>query len=327
MRLLIALALLFAPLVLRAECQGSNLISALPSDQRAALQAAADAAPFAQGNLWQATRNGSTITVVGTYHLDDPRHAPLLELLTPRLTGASALLVEAGPEEEAALQAEVLAHPGRLLLTSGPALPEALGDEDWTRLARALRARAIPPALAARLQPWYVMVMLSIPACQFSQATLARGLDKQLISLAQAQGVPVAALEPWNTLFTIFDTLPREDQLALLGQALDAEAAGDDLAVTLADSYFAGQNRLFWEFSKYDAQTRSGLTRQEVERDFALLDQVMMSGRNAAWISPIEAAAARGPVVVAMGALHLPGDAGVLNLLTQRGWTLTPLLP
>lgn len=38
-----------------------------------------------------------------------------------------------------------------------------------------------------------------------------------------------------------------------------------------------------------------------------------------------DAAAAGGPVAVAVGARHRSGDFGVLNLLTRDGWVLVPL--
>ena len=50
-----------------------------------------------------------------------------------------------------------------------------------------------------------------------------------------------------------------------------------------------------------------------------------MITRNQAWIKVIEDVAAKGPALVAFGALHLSGDQGVLQLLEQRGFTLRRL--
>lgn len=76
-----------------------------------ALRQTAEAAPFAVGNFWHATKGADEITVVGTYHLTDSRHDAALAALAPMLNDATALLVEAGPSEEAAIKTYVAQHP------------------------------------------------------------------------------------------------------------------------------------------------------------------------------------------------------------------------
>lgn len=323
MRILVLIWLLL-PFAAQADCAGRNLITALPSAQRATLQAAAEAAPFATGNLWYATRGAAHITLVGTFHLDDPRHASTLTALDPDLIAARTLLVEAGPEEEAALLADLAAHPARLI-NPGPTLPDSLAPQHWATLSDALTARGIPPVFAAKLQPWYVATLLAVPACQFASAATAQGLDKRLIAAAQAKGIPVKGLEPFDTVFTLFDSFTPADQTEMLLETLaTAGPLENDMAVTLADSYFAGQSRLFWEFSKAQMLDLPGADPIKVTHQFALVEDALMTRRNTAWLPVIEAEAAKGPIVVAFGALHLAGDSGVLNLLAQNGWAITP---
>ncbi len=319
-------AFLLAPLTLHAECAGAaNLIAALPPDQRAALQAAADGVPFAKGNLWHATRPGQDITLVGTFHLDDPRHAATLTALTPALHAARTLLVEAGPAEEAALLDHVARHPELLIAQTGPTLPEALPKADWQRLSAALSARGIPPFMAAKLRPWYLATLLAVPPCQFTRTGAMNGLDRRLMTLASQARLPILGLEPFDTIFTVFDRFAPADQMAFLMQSLSESGEDNAMAITLADSYFSGDNRLYWEFARLRMQTRSGPA--EADRQFALVEDALLTRRNRAWISRIEAAAAQGPVIVAFGALHLSGENGVLNLLAQHGWALSPLAP
>jgi len=105
------------------------------------------------------------------------------------------------------------------------------------------------------------------------------------------------------------------------------EAQSDDMATTLADSYFAGDSRLFWAYTVRALATLPGMTQTEADREMALIEKAMITGRNAAWVPVLEDAAQKGPVLAAFGALHLPGEAGVLNLLAQNGWTLQALTP
>ena len=69
-----ALGLAFIAPMAEADCIGQNLFEALPDERKAVVEARADAAPFAKGNLWRATRGEERLTLVGTYHLDDERH-------------------------------------------------------------------------------------------------------------------------------------------------------------------------------------------------------------------------------------------------------------
>jgi uncharacterized protein YbaP (TraB family) len=324
-RLLAALCLALSAAPAHAVCTGADMIAALPEAERAALEAAADAVPFARGNLWQATREGQTVTLVGTYHLDDPRLAPLVQAVRPALDGATRLLVEAGPEEEAALKARIAAEPSLIVNTDGPTLPESLPPEIWQRLSEAMAERGIPGFMAAKFRPWYLSMMLSVPPCALAEMTEPNGLDRQLIDLALTRGLPVQALEPYDTALHIFDELPQEDQLSMIISSLAMEERSEDMSATLTARYFDGQSRLIWEFMRAETLKLPGYTPEQVEREFATMEEAMMNARNRSWIPVIEAAAAEGPVLAAFGALHLAGDEGVLNLLAQKGWTITPL--
>jgi hypothetical protein len=72
--LALSISLLAAPL--RAQCAGENLFATMDPDRLAAITAAADAVPFPRGNLWRATRGDEVITIIGTYHFDDPATPP-----------------------------------------------------------------------------------------------------------------------------------------------------------------------------------------------------------------------------------------------------------
>jgi len=306
--LISALWVLTAPL--HAQCTGENLIAALPAAEQVTLRAAAETAPYATGNFWRATKGAQVVTLVGTYHFTDSRHDAHLDALAPMLADATALLVEAGPEEEAAIKSYVAQHPEVMIDTSGPTLPERLSKPDWARLSDALRARGIPPFMAAKFRPWYLSMMLGIPACGMAEMADAKGLDALLIEAAEVAGKPVQALEPFDTVFTIFDGMTPEEQLVMVTSALAMEDRSADFAITLADAYFAEEGRLIWEFMRYESLLLPDYTPERVEAEFATMEAAMMTNRNRAWIPVITKAAETGPVLVAFGALHLSGQAG-----------------
>jgi uncharacterized protein len=308
----------------QAECNGQNMLGTLPPDEVAAIATATASYPYPAGNFWTARRGDSVIHIVGTYHLDDPRHDAVMTALTPVIAAARTVLVEAGPDEEKALMARMTEDPSVLFITEGPTLLEQMPPDDWARVAEAMQARQIPPFMAAKFQPWYVTVMLSIPPCAMAALAEPNGLDHRIMTAATEADVPVRALEPYDTIFSVFGAMQGGDQIEMIMTSLAMEDRAEDFSVTMADLYFDGESRFIWELMRSEALKLPGYTQQRVAEEFAMMEDALMVRRNRAWIPVIESAAADGPLFVAFGALHLSGEDGVLNLLAQEGWTIAP---
>lgn len=308
-----------------ADCTGENLLATMPAADRAALAAAADAVPHPQGLFWHATKGDLSLHLIGTYHLDDTRHAATFSRLEPFLDSATTILVEAGPEEEKALMSDLARDPGLMVITDGPTLREALPQEEWDLLADAMRDRGLPPFMVSKFQPWYVSMLLALPACEGAMQAEKGGLDGRVIDHATERGIPLRALEPHETVFRLFQSMTFEEQLGMIRSSLALEPISNDYAVTLADSYFDEDIRIIWELTRHLSLTAPGADAATVARDFALMEQTLMTDRNRAWIPVLEEAATQGPAVAAFGALHLPGETGVLHLLEQAGWTVERL--
>lgn len=307
----------------KAGCAGQDILPTLDATQRAAIASAVDSLAYGRGNSWRATKGDAVIHILGTYHLDDPRHDAVMERLAPAIDAARTVLVEAGPEEQAALQAEMARHPDRLFTTEGPTLPERLDEADWKALAAAMQERGMPAFLAAKMQPWYVAMLLGIPACAMADmAGDPNGLDTRIIARAALHDIPVRALEPYDTVFTLFDDMAPAEQIDMIRTTLAMNARAEDFAATLSAAYFAEDVRATWELGRIAALELPGETQETVDADLALMEELLMFRRNRSWIPVIEAAAAEGPVFVAFGALHLSGQDGVLALLEREGFTI-----
>jgi uncharacterized protein len=322
---LLALTVTLLASPLRARCAGENLFMSMEPDRLAAITAAADAVPFPHGNHWRATRGNDVITLIGTYHFDDARHMATLAAITPALTSATTVLVEAGPEEQAALLDLIARDPGRMMITEGPTLLESLPPATWDRLSVALAQRGVPGFMAAKLQPWYVAVMLAVPPCAMADMADPKGLDRMVIDTALDAGVPVRALEPFDTIFTLFGAMSDDEVVAMIDSTLAVEDRAEDYFATLADSYFAGTSRMIWEYMRDETRNLPGYTPERIEAEFARMEELLMAARNRAWIPVLTEAAAKGPVFAAFGALHLSGEDGVLNLLQSEGFDIEPL--
>lgn len=331
---LFSLALPLAPLpALAQECVGRDLIAELRPEQKADLDRSVAGVPFNRGIFFEARKGDARILLIGTYHFSDPRHAETIARFADDLDTAETLLVEAGPEEQARLSRELAQKPELIAISEGPALSERMEAGDWDKLAAAMTARGIPSFVAGRMRPWYVAMMLGMSPCMLEQVKAnggPEGLDMLLIERAKQKGVPIDALEPWDTVFSLFADLTPEEEIGMLLSSLPAADHADDYARTLIDAYFAGHIWDIWEFGRIDAYENSGLDRAEVDEQMRLMGDKMMVERNESWIAPLvraaeDAASGGGHVVAAFGALHLPGDKGVLRLLEGQGFAISTL--
>lgn len=310
-----------------AACDGPSLFDTLSPDDRATLDARVAETPYPEGIFWRAKRDGLTVTLVGTMHISDPRLEPVFARAQPLLEQADLLLVEMTRFDQVAMQDALARDPSLMFLTDGPTLPEQLDDATWDRVAEALRDRGIPPFVAAKFRPWFLSLMLATPACAMEgMASPEAGLDFMMMDAAATLGLPQQALEPWDTLFTIFESGTEEEQLdALRASIIDPELQEQSFVATI-DGYFSGDIARVWELGRLTADDMPGTTPEEAAAMFAEFEEMLLLRRNRAWVDVIETAAAEhGEVMVAAGAAHLPGEEGVLNLLAGRGWTIARL--
>jgi len=274
-----------------AICTGVSFLERVSDAERDQIKNAVTETPFASGLLWQATRDNSTLNIVGTMHIFDPRLSGIFADVAPALATADLLLVEATEQEETALQNAIASTPNLAFITDGPTLPEQMDEDSWQALSAAASARSIPPFMAAKMQPWFLSISL-----------------------------------PWRTLIDFMAQGTAEEQLEMLQLSLLAPELQSEMFVTMLDSYFDQEVTILWEASRIAVNYVDGLDPQRGQELFTETEQLLLIDRNRNWMPIItEATAAHDNVMLAVGAAHLPGTYGVLNLLQDDGWDIRPL--
>ena len=321
--MLLLISLLALPSGGQAACSGTDLRDSLTADQTAALQQRMADMPFAQGNHWVATKGPRTLHIIGTLHIDDPRLDPVTARLAPVITEADLLLVEATKAEEKALKDAVATRPEVVFIRTGPTLIEQMNAQDWSNLAAAAQVRGIPGFMAAKFQPWYLSLVLGMPPCILKDlAGGPKGLDHRLQILAEDAGTPIAALEPWDTLFSIFGKAPMDEQIDMLKLSVIPVQAAEDAVATLVAQYFDQQHGAVMETSRIIARGQTDMDPEAFDAAFDDLLDGLLVARNRAWMDVI-ATHPGNSIVIAAGAGHLSGRDGVLELLRLQGYTLT----
>ena len=272
---------------------------------RSQAQTIPQAARYTDSLLWRVTSpHGATSHLFGTIHL--PAHevgqpTPRLQ----RLVAESRLLLL-----EARLDAAALAEISTLMfLPAGQRLSSLIAADDFRRAQTLFRPYGIDPATLERLKVWAAYTSLSLPP-----TAVGTPLDMALQARAENAGVEVRGLENLREQMAVFDAISLADQRSLLHETVCHHADNQALMQRIVKAYRVG------DLARVEALSSPVQTPAE-----ARLHERLVRGRNRLLAARMQTALETGGVLVAIGALHLPGDDGVLALLEARGFKVTPL--
>jgi uncharacterized protein YbaP (TraB family) len=271
----------------------------------------AQAGDFSKGLLWKVARDGQAPSwVFGTFHSNDPQILALPEPVRAALAESATVLVEVVTTGVVPfrLNQAMQAEDGQGLEQT---LPPALLD---TVLKRASEYRMDRDDVV-KLKPWALTMLMGAPPSERAQERAGRfPLDTWLQQEALRTRKQLLGLETAEEQIEVFDGMPLEAQIDLVRSSLEHAAEGE----------FARMRALYLarDLAGLEAVWEETLTELE-PATAALLRARLIDNRNSLMVKRMIKSMKKGGAFVAVGALHLPGEAGVLNLLEQRGYTVT----
>jgi uncharacterized protein YbaP (TraB family) len=293
----------------------------------AAVQAAHAAPINSQGVLWKVARAGVADSYLfGTMHTPDARVLALPENARAALEDSQVVALElliADARSAAAAGAELA---GAMMLTDGRTLDNILGAETFDTLAATLAKMGLPRFAAQRLRPWAAYLMLNFP-----QASLEPGaapepvLDQTIERLARERGARLVALETIDEQVEVFAGMAEADMVRLLERMIAVGAREGELHAYL-DDYFKAVTELYLagDIGGILEAWRTQLPGDD-EALVARLIERLITRRNRTMVERMTALLDEGRAFVAVGAAHLPGEGGVINLLSEAGYTVSPV--
>ncbi|MCW4117108.1 TraB/GumN family protein [Aurantimonas sp. MSK8Z-1] len=321
-----ALAAPPAPPAPAAGCAAEGLPPELTDPaRRAALEAEAAGVPNGDGRFWRIERPGHAVSYLfGTMHLADPRVLKLPPAVEAAFEAAGTVVIETTDLlDQAASTATLLTRPDLLNLPAGKRLGDYMTPSQKTDVEAYLDAHGIPFGSIETLQPWLTSTSLMLPACAVAAAG-ADGtdvLDLSLAKAAEAAGKPVEGLETAAEQLEALASLPIEAQVETLVGLATGDAALGPLFEATIELYLAGHIAMITPLSEAAMPTQGA--DGEAGAAYAEFDERIVTRRNHVMAERLRPILAKGGVFVAVGALHLPGEEGLVESLRRDGWTVT----
>jgi uncharacterized protein YbaP (TraB family) len=263
---------------------------------------------YDRGLLWSVTSpEGKTSHILGTIHSSDPEVLGLKKPVRMAFADSRLYVMELIPDAQAITRMQ-----SSMLFAPDEQLKDALTAELYGKVVRAMEKRGVPEAATARMRPWTLLVTLNMPA---ENSGLI--LDNLLYQQALKAGMSVQGLETVDEQLVVLTDWPREKIISWLEETVDnldhIESMQQELMQAWLDRDLSRLQQVAMEMEFGD------------EADYQEFMLRLVDQRNQRMVARMTASLEEGGAFIAVGALHLPGEQGVLNLLHQRGYRLKAL--
>ena len=286
-----------------------------------AAPARADDAPKAEPTrrpfLWVVEGN-PRIYLFGTLHVPDDRVVAFPDAVRAAIASSDCVLTEVpggasgGPGARAAM-----------LLPEGKTLSDVCPRDVVERLRAFLQSRGTEAAAYDRLRPWAVALTLQsldVPPELAGKKPPAEAIPDE----AEKAGKECAALGTPDEPYAPYAKLSDAQQAKLLSATIDqlesAKKAGRDPVQELVEAYLAGDEGKLLSYVQEASVTG--------DEDLKALRTRMIAERNARLVDRLLEEAKKRPgktILVAVGAEHFAGDAGLPALLQKKGMKVVRL--
>jgi len=248
----------------------------------------------------------------GTVHVPDARVLDLPASVREALDAARFVYTEVPMDVRSQLEAQKLS-----MFSGATTLRDVLPEELFSRLEAFLDERGMPMLIFTRFKVWAVATTLPMLA-QLQNAGSRPVLDLYLAETARSADKETDALETVASQVAAMESMGEQGQVAMLAQTLDqlerAEEAGTDALEDMIQAYLSG-----------DDERLLGVAQAQLDESDVMtpkLQEALIYGRNRTMSETIRKKLAERPGVThffAIGALHYPGDRGIVSLLRESG--------
>jgi uncharacterized protein YbaP (TraB family) len=261
--------------------------------------------------LWKMQGQQNSVYLLGSVHVLKKSDYPLAAPIEMAISNASIVAFET---DIAALEdpAVALKLMSKSQLPEGETLSKQLSPEVYKMWTRHVSETGLPPEMFDRFTPGMAAITIAMLEMQKLGLEPDQGVDKHFFALARKSGKEIVPLEPIEFQINLLTGFTKEEGELLMKATLkDIENLKKDLVELLKA----------WKIG--DAVELEKLLNEAMKESPAIYKR-MLTERNHNWIPKIEELA-RGKknAVVIVGAAHLVGKEGVVELLRKKRATVT----
>jgi uncharacterized protein YbaP (TraB family) len=271
-------------------------------------------APKTVGNslLWKISGNGleKPSYLFGTIHMLCADDAVLSKNMKNAIRDADEVYLEIDLDNFM----EMLTVMDKMKMTGDTTLKDLLSDADYTKVKAYFESREspLPFSMLETFKPILAASTLEqgdLP-CETTSA-----MEQVIMALAKEEKKDIKGLETMGYQAGMLDSIPYKLQAEQLVQYIDNVGKASD------------GSEIKEMLKAYNDQDLKKLEEIIIKSDAGIssFTDLLLYNRNRNWVEKLKGLLPGKSLVIAVGAGHLPGDQGVINLLKKEGYTVEPI--
>jgi len=208
----------------------------------------------------------------------------------------------------------VMGMMSKAFMKDGMTLEKLLSEEDYKIVNKHFENMGLPMFMLEKLKPMFLTV--------FAEGDIQPGgmedsgmksYEMEFYELAQAAEMSVGGLESMDDQISLFDSIPYDVQAEMLVGSIKSSSGESNEMEELVQIY-----------KDQDIDKMVQAVESE-DSEFSGYEDLFLNNRNKNWIPLMKDYMKEGVTFFAVGAGHLAGAEGVINLLMQEGYKLKPI--
>ena len=268
----------------------------------------------AKSLLYKVSSASSTVYLLGSIHLAKAELYPLDRAIEHAYSSSDVLVVELDAESPESVVAIQKAMTQLGMYQNGKSLKTELTAQTYDQLKDYTVKVGLSLQMLEQMKPWVVMLQLSVMEMMRLGYSPELGIDKHFVDQAKREGKRIMALETIEEQMALLSKDDKTYQDKLLRYTLESMSEMEPMLKKLSSS---------WKNGDAKAIEKMFLLTMQDDASLSEIYDALITKRNYMMTKKIQGfLQTKKDYFVVVGAGHVIGKEGIVDLLQQHGYTV-----
>lgn len=263
--------------------------------------------------LWKIAGNGinKPSYLFGTIHMICKEDAFLSNNLVSAIEKADRVYLELDMDN----LFEMIGTMAKMKMTNDTTLADLLTPDEYKKVKDHFESNStlLPFSMLETYKPLMTSALLMESGIGCDEQV---AMEQLIMEEAKKNGKRIEGLETMAYQMSVFDSIPYKIQAQELLKSISIGNKDTD-----SDKEFT---EIMKAYKEQDLE-KLGAVISKSDGGMMQYQDILLNNRNRNWVEKLKTLLLEKSLVIAVGAGHLPGENGVINLLKKAGFTLTPV--